>query len=226
LRFLIARAFNTTSNDQLIGIPSWADSARFDINAKALSDGPQSALDPNTMAPMILALLKDRFKLAYHTEERELSAYTLVAAKPKMKKADPSTRSWCKNPAQVPGAPPAPSGMNALICQNITMTQFAELLRGRTPDLQLPVSDSTGLEGNWDFTLTFNPVGALVVAAAIGRPPDAGPGGSQAPSAAEPTVGLSIYEAMEKQLGLRLEKQKRPLQVVVIDHLEQTPTED
>jgi uncharacterized protein (TIGR03435 family) len=89
LRFLITRAFNTSSNDQLTGVPSWADTARFDVIAKTPSDGAtQTGIDPEALAPMMLALLKDRFKLSYHTEERELPADTLVAAKPKMTKAD------------------------------------------------------------------------------------------------------------------------------------------
>jgi uncharacterized protein (TIGR03435 family) len=225
LQFLITRAFNTPSSDQLTGVPTWANTARFDVIAKAPSDGAQTVLDPETLAPMILALLKDRFKLSYHTEERELQAYTLVAAKPKMKKADPSARAWCKSPAQVPGAPPAPQGSQALICQNITMTQFADLLRGRAPDLQSPVSDSTGIEGGWDFTLTYNQFAGLQAAAALVRPPDAGPG-NPAPAASEPTTGYSIVEALEKELGLKLEKQKRLTQVFVIDHIEQTPTPD
>ena len=228
LRFLITRAFNTNSNDQLTGIPSWADTARFDVIAKAPSDGTtQPVIDPDVLAPMMLALLKDRFKLSYHTEERELQAYSLVAAKPKMKKADPSSRAWCKNPNQVPGAPPAPPGTQALICQNITMTQFADMLRGRSQDLQMPILDSTGIEGGWDFTLTFNPVvGLNLTAVAALRPPEAGAPGTSSPAAADPTAGLSIYEALEKQIGLKLEKQKRSTQVFVIDHIEQTPTEN
>jgi hypothetical protein len=71
LRFLIMRAFNPASNDQLAGIPSWADSARFDVIAKTSSDGGlQGGLDQEALAPMILALLKDRFKLTYHAEQR------------------------------------------------------------------------------------------------------------------------------------------------------------
>jgi uncharacterized protein (TIGR03435 family) len=225
LRFLITRAFNTNSSDQLTGVPSWADTTRFDVIAKAPSDGaaPQAVIDPETLAPMMLALLKDRFKLAYHTEERDLPVYTLVAVRPKMKKADPALRTWCKSPAQVPGAPPAPPGTQALICQNITMTQFADLLRGRTPDLQSPILDLTGIEGSYDFTLTFNPVASLQSAAI--RPPDAGAPGNQT-AASDPTAGSSIYDAVEKQLGIKLEKQKRPGQVVVIDHIEQAPTPD
>ena len=227
LRLLISRAFVTNSSDQITGVPPFADTERFDVVAKAPVDGPiPGFIDPETLAPMMLALLKERFKLSFHTEERELPAYTLVATKPKMKKADPSARAWCKSPTQVPGAPPAPPGSQALICQNITMTQFADLLRGRTPDLNSPVLDSTGLEGSWDFTLTFNPVVSLQAAVGIPRPPEAGPGGNLTPSAADPTAGNSIYEALEKQLGLKLEKQKRPAQVIVIDHIEQTPTPD
>jgi uncharacterized protein (TIGR03435 family) len=227
LRFLITRAFNTSSNDQLTGIPSWADTARFDVIAKAPADGTaQTFIDPETLAPMILALLRDRFKLSYHTEERELPAYTLAAAKPKMKKADPSARAWCKGPNQVPGAPPPPPGTQALICQNITMTQFADFLRGRSPESQLPILDSTGIEGGWDFTLTYNPVLGLNLPVGIVRPPEAGPAGNPAPAASEPLAGYSLFEALEKQLGLKLEKQKRPVQVIVIDHIEQTPTEN
>jgi uncharacterized protein (TIGR03435 family) len=228
LRFLINRAFNTGSNDQLTGIPSWADSARFDVIAKAPSDGSaRNVIDPDALAPMMLALLKDRFKLSYHTEERELPAYTLMAAKPKMKKADPSARTWCKNANQVPGTPPPPPGSQALICQNITMAQFADLLTGRTPDLQASVLDLTGIEGSWDFTLAFNPViGLQAQFAAATRPPEAGAPGNPAPAASEPSAGVSIYEALEKQLGLKLEKQKRRAQVIVIDHIEQTPTPD
>lgn len=227
LRFLMTRAFNTSSNDELIGVPPFADSARFDLVAKAPADGmPVAFIDTEVLAPMLLSLLKDRFKLAYHTEEREVPAYTLVAARPKMKKADPSSRTWCKAPGQIPGALPAPPGAQALICQNITMSQFAELLRGRAPDVQSSILDSTGLEGGWDFTLTFNPFAGIALQAAALRPPDAGPGGNAAPAAAEPTAGVSISEALEKQLGLKLEKTKRTGKVFVIDHIEQTPTED
>lgn len=225
LRFLITRAFNTSSNDQLIGVPSFADTARFDVIAKAPSDGtPQAFIDPDILAPMMLSLLKERFKLIYHTEQRELPAYNLVQARPKMKKADPSTRTWCKAPNQVPGAPPSPPGMQAYICQNMTMAQFVDFLRGRAPDVQGPILDSTDLEGGWDFTVAFNPFARQLLASI--RPPEAGPAGNPAPAAAEPTASVSIFDALEKQLGLKLEKAKRSAQVIVIDHIEQTPTED
>ncbi|MEP7353233.1 MAG: TIGR03435 family protein [Acidobacteriota bacterium] len=221
LTFLIQRAFNPAYSAQIVGIPTWAGSARFDVVAQTSSDTAQPALDADTLAPMMLALLKDRFKLTLHTEQRELPAYDLAAGKPKMKKADPSSRSWCKAPAQVPGAPPAPQGSQALICQNITMAQFAELLRGRTPELDNPVQDLTGIQGGWDFRLTFNPVISLVLRAAA-------EGGAASPTtaAAEPIAGISLFEAVDKQLGLKLEKSKRNFPVTVIDHIDQTPSEN
>jgi uncharacterized protein (TIGR03435 family) len=104
------------------------------------------------------------------------------------------------------------------------MTQLADLLRGRTPELQVPILDSTGLEGSWDFTLAFNPLVSLQLA--VARASEPGTTGNPAAAAAEPTAGVSIFDAMEKQLGLKLEKQKRAIPVIVIDHIEQTPTPD
>jgi uncharacterized protein (TIGR03435 family) len=226
LRFLISRAFNTNSNEQITGLPPWVDTQRFDVLAKVPSDGPPSVgIDQEAIAPMMLSLLKDRFKMTYHTEERPVSAYSLVAGKTKMKKADPATRTWCKNPATIPGAPPPPPGTQALICQNITMAQFADRLRGMAQGLEWPVLDQTGLEGGWDFMLSYSPFASMNLAAAA-RGGDSGQAGNGAVAASDPSVGFTIFEAVERQLGLKLDKQKRTASVIVIDHLEQMPTEN
>jgi uncharacterized protein (TIGR03435 family) len=62
--------------------------------------------------------------------------------------------------------------------------------------------------------------------AMAGRGGDAGQATAAVPTAADPTGALTIFEAMEKQLGLKLEQQKRPMPVIVIDHIEQKPTEN
>jgi uncharacterized protein (TIGR03435 family) len=142
-----------------------------------------------------------------------------------MKKADPAARAWCKNPSQIPGAAPAPPRSQAMICQNVTMTQFADLLRGRAGGLEMPILDSTGIDGGWDFTLTFNPILTLSLPPAA-RGPETGPPGDPGALASDPSNAYSIFEAVEKELGLKLEKQKRSASVTVIDHIEQTPTED
>jgi len=84
-------------------------------------------------------------------------------------------------------------------------------------DLPHPVFDSTGLEGAWDFALTWTP---QVLAKAADVAPAAGA------AASDPMGGLTLSEALEKQLGLRLEIEKRPVSVLVIDHIERKPTDN
>jgi len=153
LAFLINRAFHVKSADQLADIPSWADSARFDIAAKAPTTGlPGFRLDDETVAPMLLALLKERLKMTWHTENRVVTAYSLKAMKPKMKKSDPTSRTRCR---LTYGPPDAPPGGAHLGCQNVTMAEFAERLQGIAPGLGWPVLDATSLEGGWDVSLAY-----------------------------------------------------------------------
>jgi uncharacterized protein (TIGR03435 family) len=163
---------------------------------------------------MLRSLLEERFGLKTHIEERPVTAYTLVAAKPKMKKADPESRAHCIRSIGPAGSSP---GTQVLTCQNITMAQFADELRNQGPRLSWPILDSTALAGGWDFTLTFS--NALIAQPAAGPATDAA-------AAPDPTGGFTIFEAIERQLGLKLEMQKRPMPVVVIDHLEEKPTDN
>jgi len=226
LRFLITRAFGqgpvVMGGEQVAGIPSWADTERFDIVAKAPSAGPSApAMDMEAATPMLRALLVDRFKMKYHTESRPVSAYTLVSVKPKMTKADPGSRTSYKNSQAPPGSPP---GSQVLTCQNITMAQFADRLQNTAPELSWPVLDSTSIEGGWDFTLTFSRMAGMMMGR--GRGGDPGPADGATPVASEPSGALTVFEAVEKQLGLKLEMHKRPMDVIVIDHIEQKPTEN
>lgn len=239
LRFLVQRAFNTNNGEQIVGLPDGMND-RFDVNAKVpASTGMATQVDNDALAPLMLSLLKERFKMTYHTENREITTYALVAAKPKLKKADPNSRIRCRND----NAPPrSPSGSRLLTCQNVTMAQFAERLQGIVPDLQWPVAEATGIEGTYDLSIIFQmramamrmggppppppPGGGIGAgggggATAAGAPPDAA-----LPSASDPIPGQTIFEALEKQLGLKLEKQKRSMPVIVIDHLEAKPTEN
>ena len=235
LRFLISRAFNVFNNDAVAGVPGFADTDRYDVIAKAPAVGgvPLGNMDMDAVAPMVLSLMKDRFKLAYHTEEREVSAYALVAGKPKMKRADPDSRTSCKNNN---APPPAPPGTRTLTCTNVTMDEFAERFEGMGPDFNWPVANATGLEGGWDVILTYDQRsimfrGAMMGgrgggAAGGGGAADANPASGAMPTASDPTGGITIFEAVEKQLGLKLQKQKKQMPVIVIDHIEQKPTEN
>ena len=215
---VINNALQVQSNDQIIGMPKFADSMRYDITAKATVE-PGANLDSDSTAPLVLALLKDRFGLKYHTEERALPAYSLISVKPKMKKADPASRASCKTQ----NAPaPAPPGSVDMTCHNITMAQFTEQLSMYGNNMSIQPLDSTGLEGGWDFTLTWNRRAGMNMGPA--RPAE---GSGDAPAAAsDPNGGYTIFEAVEKQLGLKLEQQKRPVPIYVIDQLNEKPTDN
>jgi uncharacterized protein (TIGR03435 family) len=216
MRILLFQAFNA-NNDSLVGVPSWVDTERYDVKAKAPGDA--ATTDTDSLAPMLRSLLVERFGLKYHTEDRQLPAYSLTGSKPKMKKADRASRTFCKNMPSPPGSPPA---TRVLTCQNATMAQFADYLQYMSPELSSPVADATGIDGTWDFTLTFSMNFGMPMMARGGDAP-AGAGPAAPP---DPSGGMSIFEAVEKELGLKLEKQKRTMPVIVIDHLEQKPTEN
>jgi uncharacterized protein (TIGR03435 family) len=217
-------------SQQVAGLPKWlAADSRSDylsLVAKApagtVPDGVSTAQTQEVLNGMLRALLIERYKLAFHYEDRPMDAYTLVALKPKLTKADPSNRTGCTRQNE-PGATPG------LVCQNITMAQFAEQIQVYDTDILYPVLDGTGLEGAWDFTVNYNALanlaGLLTQAAAQAR---ARAGVADAPAAepAEPSGSVSFADAIEKQLGLKLEKHKQPESVLVIDHIEQKPTDN
>jgi uncharacterized protein (TIGR03435 family) len=226
LRFLITLAWNLNLavNEEIAGAPKWIDSAAFDIIAKAPAGTTGSLLD---LGPMLQNLLIDRFKMKAHFEDRPVTAYTLVTVKHKLKKADPSTRTGCKS-GTGPAVANALFGLapRAVTCQNITMAQFADQLQiiGGSY-IRYPVVDGTALEGAWDFTITFSPIPPSQLAGLRGAPP-AVPAAGAGLEASDPIGGTSLFDAVEKQLGLKLEMQKRAYPVFVIDHIEEKPTDN
>ena len=103
------------------------------------------------------------------------------------------------------------------------MTQFAEQVQVYQTEIFYPVADGTGLNGAWDFTLTYDTFGSRVGrGAGPGGGVDAGPIGV----AEDPSGSVSFVDAIQKQPGLKLEVRKRPEPVLVIDHMEEYPTEN
>jgi uncharacterized protein (TIGR03435 family) len=192
---------------QTVGGPAWVDTDRFDIQAR----GPQGALESE--APRRLqSLLAERFALKVHRETRDQPVYALVPARadrspgPRLRSA-PSIGSGAGQCA--PPGPPGPFNMR--LC-GVTMAALAErylpMYAGRR------VVDMTGLSGGFDLALHFD-----------NRPiPGVGPGGGlpSLPQAAEPaaTDAVSIFTALEEQLGLKLDPRTGPAEVLVIDHVE------
>jgi uncharacterized protein (TIGR03435 family) len=174
------------------------DSERYDILAK--SAGPATA---DEMRPMLRALLAERFKLALHRETKEMSAFALVEAKGghKLKESEA---------ADGPGI--IPSEGNAKIFLNgktASLDQLAGFLAG---PLRAPVVDMTGLKGKYDFLFD--------ITAYIPQEKDRQPG--EAP----PDPVSVLQSALPKQLGLRLEARKLPIETLVIDHVEKLPVEN
>lgn len=217
LKSLIQIAWNTTP-DLVVGGPKWIDSGHFDMIAKApTGESPvEYYVDFDALRLMLRALLIERFKLAAHEEVQTASVYALHAPKrpPKFKKADESSRTFCRqSPSAILGNPVL---TNSFTCQNTTMADFARLLRqGGGGYIDHPVIDSTELTGGWDFTLSWTGRGAFDRMSRGGR----GDGGSppNVPTASDPNGAVSVFEAVEK-LGLKLELEKHPTSVLVIDH--------
>ena len=181
--------------------------------------------DRDVVDNMLQKLLVERFLLKYHWGTQTQDGYVLLAGTPKMKKADPNSRTLCKY-GPPPGEKDIRSGPDSPFddegyCQNVTMDQFADMAQAITSDLvKNRVINKTGLAGSYDFTIYFTGARKLRAdaAAADAAAKQAGD------DTAAPTGGLSVVDAFRKELGLRLEKQPMTQPALVLDHIEQTPT--
>jgi uncharacterized protein (TIGR03435 family) len=214
MSFLLSHALHDDNMNPIVNLPGWASTKRFDIVAKA---PPASALlTVETVAPLLHALLTDRFKLKTHREKRLVSVYELEAPNPRLNKASPQSRSHCGTPRPTPTTSAMFS--RAISCQNTTMTQFlAQLWELAYPWIDLPLFDGTGLRGSWDFTVKFSAPPPRLIGMQAGAAPE---------PPHEPSSGLSIFEALEKQLGLKMETKKRSMPVIVVDYLEEKATDN
>jgi len=228
LKQLVMIAWDLNAEELLADWPKSVDSARFDITAKAPPPPPGADVDIDELQMMLRSLLADRFQLKAHMEERQVEGYVLSAVKPKMQKADPSNRTGCKEGPGADGKDPRltnPVLNRLLTCQNMTMAQFVDELPNRANGYaHVSVLDQTGLTEAYDFTLSFSAVG-LLRGGIPGQPAPAAPAGGAA-AASDPNGAVSLPDAISKQLGLKLELKKRPMQVLVIDHIEDKPTEN
>jgi len=209
LKNLITLAWSL--GDDMVAGPKWMETERFDIVAKASGEGGAGNVDGDTLRLMLRALLIDRFKITMHTENQPRPVYALMTDKrePRLKKADPSNRTGCSR-VGAPNVGSAP--MQTMTCLNVTLAQLAERLQGLAPAyLDHPVVDLTGLNGAWDITASWTPRAAFELA----TKPEAAPDGS-----------ITVFEAFDKQLSLKLEASMQPMPVVVIDKAEQKPTEN
>lgn len=221
LSFLIQTIWFVTP-EMIVGAPKWVETERWDIAGKvATTPGMAPQTDMDSMIAMVQALLEDRFKLTTHIEERVAPAYTLTAIKPKLQKADPMGRTGCVEGPGIDGKDPRvtnPALSRLVSCRNMTMARFAELLPNIANALnplngyiRSSVLNSTGLDGAWDFSLSFSPTQPSQEAGA---------------GASDPNGSVSLSDALGGQLGLRLQLERRRGPVLVIDHIERMPTDN
>jgi uncharacterized protein (TIGR03435 family) len=226
LTILLDYAFGIRNPEQLVGAQGWISNEKFDVDAKmdsSVMDALQKlSREDRTLArqQMLQKLLAERFKLVFHRETRELQVYTLLIGKngSKMKEAKPG--DTYPNGFKIPGG--RGGGAGSMLFQTapsgVMMTAQAESLAQLIPTLSREVGrmiiDKTGLTGNYDFILqytpeNFHPRADLAEAASssgMTLPPDFGE--------------ISIFTAVQEQLGLKLEAAKEQVEVVVIDHIE------
>ena len=205
-------------------LPKWANTERYDVQAKAPGDPTK-----DQYRLMMQALLADRFKLALRRETHQVPVFSLVLDKPG--KLGPQLQHHsdsppCSNPSasfgpgfsatvavgfpEVCGAirqmQPSAPGRFRIGARGYPLATFASLMTAGTTGVDRPVEDKTGLIGKFDFVIEFSPH--------ISGPP---PAGSIPPDPNGPT----FLEALKEQLGLKLVPQTGPVDVLVVDHIEE-----
>jgi uncharacterized protein (TIGR03435 family) len=201
LRLLMTVAYTVTDR-QIAGGPSWMTADRFDIEAKA---GRQRTTDE--LHVMLQHLLEDRFSLKLRHEARQESVWEMVVAKggAKMTAHDPDDKDYAPIGGQMVRAADG-SVCPGIAGHNIRMDYLAFFLsRG----LDRAVLDKTGLPGRYDVKLLFIPDGAR-----LGGGPDGAAGPAISPDCTD------LFSALPKQLGLRLESAKGPVDYLVVEHVE------
>jgi uncharacterized protein (TIGR03435 family) len=195
---LIGAAYRVRT-DQIEG-PDWMGALRFDVQAK-MAEGTTAEQVPE----MLQALLAARFGLKARRGQKEMPVYVLT-----VRKGGPSLQESAAGDANPSGCLTISGGHR--LCRKMTMADLANLLTqlsrmyaamppgGMAWGIEAPTVDMTGLSGSYDFRMDY------------------GPG-------TEETGGGSVMDAVDR-LGLKLEKQKRPYDLIVVEHLEKVPTDN
>jgi uncharacterized protein (TIGR03435 family) len=207
-------------------LPQWVTTERFDIQARAEGNPGK-----NEMRLMMRSLLADRFKLAVHHETRQVPLFAIVLVKPgktgphlQLHPNDTSCPTTTQPPAKPASQAPTAADGFPVLCnglfplpasapgrmrvggRNVTINFIADTLSGMA-DLGRAMFDKTGLSGTVDFVLEWTPERRT--------PPQPG-------AASQPDLpsGPTFQQALREQLGLKLESEKGPLEIIVVDQVE------
>jgi uncharacterized protein (TIGR03435 family) len=203
LRFLIKIAYDVT-DQQIAGGPGWINSRRFDLEGKPLAPygGDPAKMTPDQIVVFhrparlrLQRLLADRFQLELQQESQPMAIFALVAGKNGSKLKPSSTK----------GDPEMSFNHGILLAKRMDMPMLARFLsEGQTGR---PVIDETGIDGKFDIRLEWTPDPSL----------DPLQAASQAPAA---DAGISVFSALQQQLGLKLEPRTSPADTLVVKRAE------
>jgi uncharacterized protein (TIGR03435 family) len=235
-------------NYQING-PQWLDTERFDVTATMPPDTTKEQFKI-----MLQNLLIERFKMTVHKESKEMPMYSLVVNKggPKLKETALTTAPDSDGPPRdLPAQPKiGPDGFPMLPNMNrpgmpmmmmpgrarlmATSQTMQDLATRLTAQLNRPVTDNTGLTAKYDFVLTYAPDpnegpggrGALPVRIGGGVPAPPPGGGADGAFIPDGEAPQPLFGALQSQLGLKLDPKKGDVEIVVIDKMEKTPTEN
>ncbi len=175
---------------QLAGEPDWAKTAKWDVDGVPDAEGEANW---RQLQEMMQKILKERFGLTLHREQREMPVYALIVAKGGSKMilntSDPSGLMDQQNSAV--------GGLDTEVIKNAFMSDLTQILQFR---VDRPVVDQTGLTGRYDFGLKWTT------------------DESRAPT--DGTAPPGLFTAIQEQIGLKLEPVKAPAEVLVIDAVE------
>lgn len=200
---LIRTAWNVDA-DSVAGGPDWLDLKRFDVIASAPPDSK-----PEALHAMLRELLKQRFGLTVHNTEKDRPAWEITAGKkPELKPSDATAEPGC-TPRSATPPPRTPLEPFIFDCRNMTMAAFTKML----PQIRemsgylfnYPILDHTRLAGAWDFSLKWTPRNFYFPAPAVGEP-------------------ITLFDAFDKQLGLKLALIQVPTPVIAVDRVNSAPT--
>jgi bla regulator protein blaR1 len=216
---------------RISGGPAWIDADRYAIEAT-----PEADPGPSRRVLLLQPVLEDRFNLKFHRETRELPIYVLGPAMSGLKLTAsepgciPLHTEGLLPPLPSPPEPGKPfhgpcgyvtvsarSGM-LMFGSSVPMSEFTRVL---SVLMRRTIIDKTGVTGAFDVRLQFIPDQATA-GLPLGPPPPVGPGLPPPPADA---ASVSVFEALQEQLGLKLESGKGPVEVMVIDHVER-PSEN
>jgi uncharacterized protein (TIGR03435 family) len=197
LKLLIAAAYDLNPRT-ISGGPAWIETDHYDILAVTPGD---IRPDHDEQMTMLRSLLADRFKLTFHREPKVFSIYQLELAKsgPKLKEST----AHPDDPVVVGPGVVYPQRI-VLPGRNATMGNLVSLLQRAI--LDRPVVDKTGLSGRYDFDLEWAP--------------DETQFGGDIPPATAAATSPPLFEAIQQELGLKLEATKGPVDALVVDRAE------